>query len=193
MARNILIGKSRHQSRSDREREKLQAQISTYAVRHQAEQDAEERRKLEQRIQAAEVPLRASGMDNFIAYALWLVDATLALLLISVLLGNAAQAQSTDAAKAAQFVQVLHSEARNPDSFVLEAVALKPNKKGDPNICVVFRAQNGFGGMTREEWVLTKWNRPMQIDPTVPEWVMPQCKAKELVDITGEVQAILKK
>lgn len=41
MAVNILVGKTRYSARSDREREKLQAQISAYALRFNADKDIE--------------------------------------------------------------------------------------------------------------------------------------------------------
>lgn len=41
MAINILLGKTRYAARSDRERERLQAQISCYALRFNADKDIE--------------------------------------------------------------------------------------------------------------------------------------------------------
>jgi hypothetical protein len=74
-AGSILIGKSRHQSRSDREREKIQSQISTYALRFHTESDAVERRILEQRLEAVSTPPRIdSKLDSFIDRMLTLVD-----------------------------------------------------------------------------------------------------------------------
>lgn len=64
MAARILIGKNRYQSRSDREREKLQAQISTYAIRQNAEHDAE-----------SKCPsLCIESIDSFIDWAIELVE-----------------------------------------------------------------------------------------------------------------------
>jgi hypothetical protein len=69
-----LVGVKRFQSRSDRERERLQAQISTYAIRHHADRDAEERRKQMERM---EEPLPASPedrLDSFIEFCVGLVE-----------------------------------------------------------------------------------------------------------------------
>jgi hypothetical protein len=75
MAVNILIGKSRHQSRSDREREKLQAQISTYAVRFHQDRDAEERRAFERRLQVEPPTVRqARDLEDFISSVARIVE-----------------------------------------------------------------------------------------------------------------------
>lgn len=82
MSVNILIGKSRHQSRSDREREKLQAQISTYALRHHSDLDlmqrAEELQASKDRLVGNE-PVGPSEvrMDRVIHEFVTLVDAVL--------------------------------------------------------------------------------------------------------------------
>lgn len=86
MASRILIGKSRFASRSDREREKLQAQISTYALRHNAERDAEQHRLQLARLEAQPEPSPLPQMDGFIDWAIALVSGVVSVILISVLL-----------------------------------------------------------------------------------------------------------
>ena len=81
MAANILIGKARFTSRSDREREKLQAQISTYAIRHNAdsiERELASKRALGQEIEVSE-PTRIGfcRLESFIEKTIALVDARL--------------------------------------------------------------------------------------------------------------------
>ncbi|MGH9499643.1 MAG: hypothetical protein ACRD3L_10935 [Terriglobales bacterium] len=66
--RNCLIGKKRFTSRSDREREKLQAVISTYSIRYNADRDAEERRTFERRLQAASEPPTVTSQRNLEAW-----------------------------------------------------------------------------------------------------------------------------
>lgn len=64
MAVNILIGKQKFTSRSDRERERLQSQISTYALRLNADRDSAERKAFEQRLQAeAQTPAIQAERD----------------------------------------------------------------------------------------------------------------------------------
>jgi hypothetical protein len=80
MAANILIGKTRFTSRSDREREKLQAQISTYAIRHNA--DSAERELASKRALGIEdaMPKRTGfhRLESWIEKTIALVDNTLA-------------------------------------------------------------------------------------------------------------------
>jgi hypothetical protein len=81
MAAHILIGKARFTSRSDRERDKLQAQISTYAIRHNAdsvERELASRRALGQEIEVG-VPTQIGfcRLETFIDWAFALVDAKL--------------------------------------------------------------------------------------------------------------------
>lgn len=73
-----LVSKTRYASRSDREREKLQAQISCYALRHNMDRDAEELRKARERIEQPEPREAASGLDSFIERCFEMVDAALA-------------------------------------------------------------------------------------------------------------------
>ena len=80
MAVNILVGKQRYQARSDREREKLQATITTYILRHHLESQQEEMRKLAVRLAAPDPQLEAAtnGIDSFIEATFEIVDRTLA-------------------------------------------------------------------------------------------------------------------
>jgi hypothetical protein len=82
MAVNILIGKERFASRSDREREKLQAQISCYAIRHNAdsiERELASKRALGQEIEVGE-PTRIGieRLESFIETTILVVDRALA-------------------------------------------------------------------------------------------------------------------
>jgi hypothetical protein len=82
MAVNILIGKERFASRSDREREKLQAQISCYAIRHNAdsvERELASKRALGQEIEVGE-PTRicVERLESFIETTILVVDRALA-------------------------------------------------------------------------------------------------------------------
>ena len=47
----------------------------------------------------------------------------------------------------------LRDAMRNPDSFKLESVHIMPKEKV---VCYQYRSQNGFGGMTRGNAVITK-------------------------------------
>jgi len=76
-----LVGKSRYASRSDRERERLQAQITTYAIRHHADlelkQEGERMRVLGQRMESrVEVAqdLREMQLDRMVDNYLRLVE-----------------------------------------------------------------------------------------------------------------------
>lgn len=80
MAVNILIGKERFAARSDREREKLQAQISCYAIRHNA--DSVERELASKRALGLEDAMpKQTGfqrMHSFIENTIAVVDRALA-------------------------------------------------------------------------------------------------------------------
>jgi len=75
--------------------------------------------------------------------------------LLVVFVASLGQAQKLasqdDVLRAAGTVVAVRKEAKNPDRFVLVAVGVKQNKKGDPDICVAYRATNSFGGTVPEE------------------------------------------
>jgi hypothetical protein len=52
--------------------------------------------------------------------------------------------------RAAVAAKSIRSGARNPDSFVLESALVMPSGAA----CLEYRAQNGFGGMNREQAVI---------------------------------------
>lgn len=62
---------------------------------------------------------------------------------------QAAAAPLSPAARGAAVAVTIKRAARNPDVFKLE----EARHARDGSICLVFRAQNGFGGMNREEAV----------------------------------------
>jgi hypothetical protein len=83
---------------------------------------------------------------------------------------------------------------RDPDSFVLEAVYLKPNKKVEPNICYQYRSKNGYGGYSSGLQVLTAGKNPRWLDagPSGASWNDVYCSpANKLIDITGRVTSAL--
>ena len=94
MAVNILLRKSRYASRSDREREKLQSQIETYAIRHRADQDLRSRVEHLQRIEDLSKVQPVTRMDSFIDWCFALVSGVLSIILISVLFAVGAAAQT---------------------------------------------------------------------------------------------------
>jgi hypothetical protein len=70
-----LVGKRRYQGRSQREIERLQSQISCYALRINLERDADELRKARLRLEnPLPEPSMARGMDTFIELCLTLVE-----------------------------------------------------------------------------------------------------------------------
>jgi hypothetical protein len=75
---------------------------------------------------------------------------------------------------------------RDPDSFVLEAVYLKPNRKNGPNICYYYRSRNGFGGMTKGVAVLKNNNRLTDLTD-IAGGVYGYCTPKKSIDITSQV------
>jgi hypothetical protein len=84
MASQILIRAKRFATRSDREREKLQSQIHTYAIRHNAdslERELASKRALGQEIEVVpvDVPTQIGfcRMESFVEWAIALVDAKL--------------------------------------------------------------------------------------------------------------------
>jgi len=78
--RNLLIGKSRYTSNSDRERERLQAQITTYAIRHHSDleikQQSEFFKTQQSRLEKNEQTSRR--LDSFIDHCIQLVEDCLA-------------------------------------------------------------------------------------------------------------------
>jgi hypothetical protein len=78
---NILIGKQRYASTSDRQREKLQAQITTYSIRHHSEQALKEEgerlrvlgQSLESRVEVAQ-DIREVQLDRLVDNYIALVD-----------------------------------------------------------------------------------------------------------------------
>ena len=108
-------------------------------------------------------------------------------------------AQTPDVNRAANVVRILHDNMKNPDSFVLTGVFLKPNKgNNSPNICVSYRSQNSFGGMT-PEWAAQlsgkgEFHNRLQVpDQNFNSELIAfgYCKASELQDITSQVEAVL--
>jgi len=104
---------------------------------------------------------------------------------------------SPEVKRGAYLVQRLHDTSRNPDSFVLTGVYIRPNKNG-PRICVSFRSQNGLGAVMDglalmvprngggENLFLTNSNF------VADSWTRKSCQnTSELVDITSDVDTAL--
>jgi len=114
---------------------------------------------------------------------------------LSCLLMFSALAFSQDQAdiqRAITYAKVLQSSMRDPDSFVLEAVYLKPNKKVEPNICYQYRAKNAYGGYASGLQILTAGKHPRWLDagPSGASWNDVYCRpADKLIDITKQVIA----
>jgi hypothetical protein len=78
---NILVGKGRYQSRSQREQDKAQGQITTFAIRYWADQALKEEgerlrclgKRMESRVEVAQ-DLREIQMDNYIETVYQLVE-----------------------------------------------------------------------------------------------------------------------
>ena len=74
MAHKSLIGKQRYAARSDRERERLQSQISTYAIRHHAEDARQQLRIASGRLEEERISPIAK-LEGWIDRTIRLVDA----------------------------------------------------------------------------------------------------------------------
>jgi hypothetical protein len=102
--------------------------------------------------------------------------------------------ENPDMQRAISYAKVLQSQMRDPDSFVLEAVYLKPNRNVEPNICYQYRSKNGYGGYSSGLQVLTAGKNPRWLDagPSGASWNDVYCRpANKLVDITNRVKTAL--
>jgi len=89
----------------------------------------------------------------------------------------------------------LYEHSREPDSFRLVIVYLKPNKGNHPpNICFRYTGKNGFGGYSAGQAVMkpTKETYSYPYDPDDiyggEGFFRLDCNAKKAVDITDQVQ-----
>ena len=80
-------------------------------------------------------------------------------------------------------VKSVRAVLRNPDSMVLETVLV--DEEGDI-ACITYRAQNGFGGMNRDQIVFT----PQGGGESRTVW-NKFCAHKELYDLTSSTQFML--
>jgi hypothetical protein len=88
---------------------------------------------------------------------------------------------------AANLALQLRRSARNPDSFVLERVLIMPSGA----ICTEYRAQNGFGGMSREQALLIGQQfLTVTADDFELKWNI-HCGGRTGSDITKKVLAII--
>jgi hypothetical protein len=100
------------------------------------------------------------------------------------------QAREQGIARASVAAKALRQAARNPDSFVLEKALVMPNGAA----CLEYRAQNGFGGMSREQAVV-----PADSDKLLATgaggfdsaW-NSQCAGKTGADVTYQVRQYMK-
>lgn len=74
-------------------------------------------------------------------------------------------------------VASLKASLRNPDSLTVESVLAAPAGK---YVCILYRAQNGFGGMNRDHVVFTEAGG----DPSVGTWNR-KCAHRQLKDVTS--------
>lgn len=79
----------------------------------------------------------------------------------------------------------LYRAARNPDSFKLETALGMP----DGTICFVYRAQNGFGGMNRENAVLPPNAKSLTTSASV--W-NKRCANKTGDDVTRNAETLMR-
>ena len=95
-----------------------------------------------------------------------------------------------DLERAVGAVTSLKDTMRDPDSFVLEAVYLKPNNKLPPNVCIQCRSRNGYGGMNREFWLLTsgKYGHFEEYSK-LGTYKYGHCDIRKLVNVTDPVRA----
>ena len=89
----------------------------------------------------------------------------------------------------------LHDHMREPDSFQLGVVYLKPNRKNKPpNICFSYKGKNGFGGYSAGNAVQkpTKngYSYPFDPDEVHGEGMFYKvdCNPKHAIDITDRVK-----
>ena len=75
----------------------------------------------------------------------------------------------------------LKAASRNPDSLILEHATASSSRTF---VCVLYRAQNGFGGMNRAHAVFTKRGG----DPSARAWNR-KCVTDGLQNVTNEVRS----
>jgi len=75
----------------------------------------------------------------------------------------------------------LKAAARSPDSLIIEHATANPSRTF---VCVLYRAQNGFGGMNRSHVVFTKAGG----DPSARAWNR-KCVTDGLQNVTNEVKS----
>jgi hypothetical protein len=95
-----------------------------------------------------------------------------------------------DLDRAVGAVASLKNMMRDPDSFLLEAVYLKPNNNLAPNVCIQCRSRNGYGGMNREFWLLTagKYGHFEEYSK-LGTYKYGHCDVRKLVNVTDPVKA----
>ena len=74
----------------------------------------------------------------------------------------------------------LKAASRNPDSLIIEHATTNPS---NTFVCVLYRGQNGFGGMNRDHVVFTKRGG----DPSARAWHR-NCVTDGLRNVTNEVR-----
>lgn len=91
----------------------------------------------------------------------------------------------------------LHDHMREPDSFQLGVVYLKPNGKNHlPNICYTYKGKNGFGGYSAGQAV-SKPRKGGYSIPIDPDEIHPgdfdkvDCNPKKAIDITDRIKEAL--
>ena len=104
---------------------------------------------------------------------------------------------SPEVKRGAWLVRQIHDTARNPDSFVLTGVYIRPNDNG-PRICVSFRSQNPMVGMTDGLVLMVPRNGKGEnlfwahSNFVADNWTRKNCQdTSGLIDITSDVDAAL--
>lgn len=94
-------------------------------------------------------------------------------LVVSSLVGGGAtapsapRAEDTDGLRMVRAERWLKESMRDPGSFEVDGVGMNPATK---YICIQYRARNGFGGMNRENAVLTDKDQWVSSEKLVSEW-----------------------
>jgi hypothetical protein len=119
-----------------------------------------------------------------------------AVLILGLALGATNSVAQTDDVvnQAVEGVNRLQEAMRDPDSFALDRVTMTPpNKKGKSNVCFVYRARNGFGGMNRGEAAYGQ-HHDLKLaeanDALGVGWY--GCYRRDVIDITNAVLKALK-
>ena len=78
----------------------------------------------------------------------------------------------------------LKKAARDPESLVIERAFGRTEKHGLSYVCVLYRARNGFGGMSRDHAVFSLVGG----DQTAHAWNKWCTGLKDFEDLTGTVK-----